>query len=184
MTDVPAVKIIEKINALKAEVRLHKEIADAREFDFHEAEKRIAIEKAENASLRELLFHKDARIAELENADDHPPTPVDVRPPDRVCLYQERPFSVSQGYSGAVTYKLDIPGELHLTTENILDVLGQIETANEQADAQFTKSDQAYQVIGALSHHFDAFEHPDVQRALDYFSNDEYDPEFLPWVMK
>lgn len=66
MTDVPTVKIIEKMNALKAEVRFHKEIAEAREFDFHEAEKQIAIEKAENASLRELLFIKDARIAELK----------------------------------------------------------------------------------------------------------------------
>jgi hypothetical protein len=112
-------KIRAKIVDLEAQVTLHKEIADAREFDFHEAEKQIAL-------LKEISSNSVLALKDLP----------------------ERQF------------------------------------AKIRIEALETKSAQAYQVIGALSTHFDAFEHPDVQRALDYFSSDGYDPEFLPWVMK
>lgn len=83
-----------RIAELEADVTFHKEIADAREFDFHEAEKRA------------------------------------VEPTD---------------------------------------------------EDGFTKSEQAYQVIGVLATIANCFEHPEVTRALDYFSSDRFDPEFLPF---
>ena len=44
-----------------------------------------------------------------------------------------------------------------------------------------TKSEQAYQVIGTLATVGECFEDPEVQRALDYFSSDKFDPNFLPF---
>lgn len=44
-----------------------------------------------------------------------------------------------------------------------------------------TKSDQAYQVIGTLASVANCFDDPEVQRALDYFSEDRFDPKFLPF---
>jgi hypothetical protein len=44
-----------------------------------------------------------------------------------------------------------------------------------------TKSGQAYQVIGNLLSECGLFESPEGQRALDYFSQDGYDDDFLPW---
>lgn len=40
---------------------------------------------------------------------------------------------------------------------------------------------QAYQVLGQLLHRSDLFDTPEGQRALDYFADGEYDPNFLPW---
>lgn len=42
---------------------------------------------------------------------------------------------------------------------------------------------EAYQVIGALATHAGLFEHPEVTRALDYFSNDKLDGSLLPWAI-
>jgi len=57
--------------------------------------------------------------------------------------------------------------------------------SNDSAEAvgQYgeTKSDQAYQVIGTLASVANCFEDPEVQRALDYFSGDGFDPKFLPF---
>lgn len=64
-----------RIGALESQVTLHKEIAAAREFDFHEAEKRIADLTIEADRYIEEMTHlrneadaDDARIAELESA--------------------------------------------------------------------------------------------------------------------
>lgn len=40
---------------------------------------------------------------------------------------------------------------------------------------------QAYQVIGNLLETFGLFDSVEGQRALDYFSGDEVDEDFLPW---
>jgi uncharacterized damage-inducible protein DinB len=44
-------------------------------------------------------------------------------------------------------------------------------------DEMEAKLGQAYQVIGAARDASDE----ELARALDYFSSDEYDAEFLPW---
>ncbi|MEM9015197.1 MAG: hypothetical protein AAGB02_08840 [Pseudomonadota bacterium] len=43
---------------------------------------------------------------------------------------------------------------------------------------------QAYQVIGVLAHKAGLFDHPDVQRALDYFSRNQYREDFLPFSIR
>lgn len=43
------------------------------------------------------------------------------------------------------------------------------------------KSAQAYQVIGSLLSQCGLFESEEGTRALDYFSQDDYDDDFLPW---
>ncbi|QKC90611.1 hypothetical protein EB230_21045 [Mesorhizobium sp. NZP2234] len=43
------------------------------------------------------------------------------------------------------------------------------------------KSGQAYQVIGALLWQCGLHETAEGTRALDYFSQDAYDDDFLPW---
>ena len=43
---------------------------------------------------------------------------------------------------------------------------------------------QAYIVIGALADHTGTFDHPAIQRALDYFSECKYDDDFLPWKVE
>lgn len=43
---------------------------------------------------------------------------------------------------------------------------------------------QAYQVIGAIASEAGLFEHPDVQRALDYFSESRYREDFLPLSLR
>lgn len=40
---------------------------------------------------------------------------------------------------------------------------------------------QAYQVIGFLLHELNIFESDEGQRALDYFSGEDCDEDFLPW---
>lgn len=45
-----------------------------------------------------------------------------------------------------------------------------------------TKSDQAYHVIATLASEPECFYHEEVQRALDYFSDDGFDPNFLPFL--
>ena len=40
--------------------------------------------------------------------------------------------------------------------------------------------DAAYQIVGALAHYTGTFEHPDVQRALDYLSGEKVE-DILPW---
>lgn len=57
---------------------------------------------------------------------------------------------------------------------------GQLEKTGQYGE---TKSDQAYQVIGTLASLANCFEHPEVIRALDYFSSDHFDPEFLPFAV-
>ena len=43
---------------------------------------------------------------------------------------------------------------------------------------------QAYQVVGAIASESGLFEHPDVQRALDYFSEGRYREDFLPFSLR
>lgn len=43
------------------------------------------------------------------------------------------------------------------------------------------KSGQAYQVIGNLLSQCGLFESKEGTRALDYFSRDEFNDDFLPW---
>jgi len=43
---------------------------------------------------------------------------------------------------------------------------------------------QAYQVIGAIASEAGLFDHPDVQRALDYFSENRYREDFLPFSLR
>ncbi|QSR22091.1 hypothetical protein [Hyphomonas sp. KY3] len=43
---------------------------------------------------------------------------------------------------------------------------------------------QAYQVIGAIASEAGLFEHPDVQSALDYFSENRYREDFLPFSLR
>lgn len=43
---------------------------------------------------------------------------------------------------------------------------------------------QAYQVIGAIASEAGLFEHSDVQRALDYFSEKRYREDFLPFSLR
>jgi hypothetical protein len=42
---------------------------------------------------------------------------------------------------------------------------------------------QAYQVIGAIATEAGLFDHPEVQRALDYFSENRYREGFLPFSL-
>lgn len=51
--------------------------------------------------------------------------------------------------------------------------------AERQAD-EVGPVDVAYQIVGALGHYTGTFEHPDVQRALNYLSGDDV-PDILPW---
>lgn len=53
-------------------------------------------------------------------------------------------------------------------------------TALEARDSEDFQS-QAYQVIGNLLQHSGAFGSEAGERALDYFSGDEFDEDFLPW---
>ena len=43
---------------------------------------------------------------------------------------------------------------------------------------------QAYQVIGLLLDAVKQFDSPEGQRALDYFSSDQVDEDFLPWTLE
>lgn len=43
---------------------------------------------------------------------------------------------------------------------------------------------QAYQVIGAIASEAGLFDHPDVQRALGYFSENRYRKDFLPFSLR
>lgn len=43
---------------------------------------------------------------------------------------------------------------------------------------------QAYQVIGAIASEAGLFEHPDVQSALDYFSENRYREDLLPFSLR
>lgn len=47
-------------------------------------------------------------------------------------------------------------------------------------DIRRSPIDVAYQIVGALGHYTDTFEHPDVQRALNYLSGEDV-PDILPW---
>lgn len=51
------------------------------------------------------------------------------------------------------------------------------ETQNREADIM----GQAYQVIAQIALAADLFDNEDVQRALDYFSANEYREDFLPF---
>ena len=42
---------------------------------------------------------------------------------------------------------------------------------------------QAYQVIGAIASEAGLLDHPEVQRALDYFSENRYREDFLPFCL-
>jgi hypothetical protein len=48
-------------------------------------------------------------------------------------------------------------------------------------DALLDKIATAYQIVGAISHYAGLFDHPDVQRALDYLSDEDDFAELLPW---
>lgn len=57
------------------------------------------------------------------------------RDPDRTCIYRGREFEVSQGYSGKVRYTLDLPPELHMTSDDILHVLREIDKQEDAGGA-------------------------------------------------
>jgi hypothetical protein len=67
--------------------------------------------------------------------------------------------------------------------EKFLNIIRQLldETKPPVGPDGETKSDQAYQVIGTLASVGDCFDDPEVQRALDYFCEDGFDPDFLPF---
>lgn len=46
---------------------------------------------------------------------------------ERLCFYRSAGFRVSQGYSGKTYFKLDIEGELSLTTDDIFSVFKAID---------------------------------------------------------
>ncbi|AWC24965.1 hypothetical protein CO731_04458 [Aminobacter sp. MSH1] len=54
-------------------------------------------------------------------------------------------------------------------------------TDAERIEELEAKSGQAYQVIGWLLSECGLFETAEGQRALDYFSEDAFDDDFLPW---
>lgn len=43
---------------------------------------------------------------------------------------------------------------------------------------------QAYQVIGAITSEAGLLDHAEVQRALDYFSENRYRDDFLPFSLR
>tara|TARA_R110000765_G_scaffold339208_1_gene429360 strand:- start:141 stop:389 length:249 start_codon:yes stop_codon:yes gene_type:complete len=43
---------------------------------------------------------------------------------------------------------------------------------------------QAYQVIGAITSEAGLLDHPEVQRALNYFSENRYRDDFLPFSLR
>lgn len=47
-------------------------------------------------------------------------------------------------------------------------------------EAEIAPVDVAYQIVGALAHYTGTFNHPDVQRALDYLSGEKVEG-ILPW---
>lgn len=56
--------------------------------------------------------------------------------------------------------------------------------ADDAEDPAERVGGEAYQVIGALAHASGLFDHPEVQRALDYFGYDRWrqpGAEILPW---
>ncbi len=65
--------------------------------------------------------------------------------------------------------------------EDALGRLGEMEKPGKYGE---TKSEQAYQVIAYLAGLANCFEHPEIIRALDYFSSDLFDPEFLPFTLE
>lgn len=59
-----------------------------------------------------------------------------------------------------------------------------IKTYLEAMKDEETIADQAYQVIGMLAVKANLMGDEEIKRALDYFSIGEFDPEFLPFVIK
>ncbi|MAM86184.1 MAG: hypothetical protein CME36_02615 [unclassified Hahellaceae] len=53
--------------------------------------------------------------------------------------------------------------------------------AEEMQNREAYIMSQAYQVIAQIALAADLFENDDVQRALDYFSTNEYREDFLPF---
>ena len=55
-----------------------------------------------------------------------------------------------------------------------------LELEEAQHEAEVDPADVAYQIVGALAHYTRTFNHPDVQRALDYLSGEKVE-DILPW---
>jgi hypothetical protein len=51
---------------------------------------------------------------------------------DRTMTYMGRSFLVQEGFSHRISFVLDLPPELHLTTDNIFEVLEAIERVNSE----------------------------------------------------
>ena len=82
--------------------------------------------------------------------------------------------------SKSIREYMDICEDLSRKLEEARKRIGELERTGKYGE---TKSEQAYQVIGSLATIANRFEHPEVIRALDYFSSDEFDPEFLPFAI-
>ena len=55
---------------------------------------------------------------------------------DRTMTYMGRSFLVQEGFSHRISFVLDLPPELHLTTDNIFEVLEAIERVNSEQGGQ------------------------------------------------
>jgi hypothetical protein len=94
-------------------------------------------------------------------------------------------------------YRIDGRFDLEKVVDSLVDRLGEQKPARSEAIAAINETmdglrimrlenmvGAAYQVIGSLADATGTFEHPAVQKALGYFSQDDYDEDFLPWVIE
>ena len=58
-----------------------------------------------------------------------------------------------------------------------------MEHRRDGADTVKSAMGQAYQVIGAIAQEAGLLEHPDVQRALEYFAANQFRENFLPFSL-
>jgi len=87
----------------------------------------------------------------------------------------------SKMHSGRFTPGKSPKSKKHDGKENVMkSVAPNSETKRREQEIM----GQAYQVIGPIASEASLFDHPDVQRALDYFSENRYSEEFLPFSLR
>lgn len=57
----------------------------------------------------------------------------------------------------------------------------EVEFAIQVLEEYQNKTGDAYQVIGTLAYYAGLFDDDETMRALDYFSHEGYEDDFLPW---
>jgi hypothetical protein len=73
------------------------------------------------------------------------------------------------------------PENIHAIHESEIPDSAAVTALKAERDALLDKIATAYQIVGALSLATGLIDHPDVQRALDYLSDDDDHAELEPW---